>query len=145
MTYAAHRRLLVGILVLAAGCASAPPPHANQAPSGVAEQQILVMVKESAVRHYRPGPASLSGYDSAASHARSQKVAESLAHDYDLKLVGDWAMPALGVRCFLVELAPNQTPAEMAAIRPARRYPVQAATTITSTRISAALVLARAP
>jgi len=114
MTYAAHRRLLVGILVLAAGCASAPPPHANQAPSGVAEQQILVMVKESAVRHYRPGPASLSGYDSAASHARSQKVAESLAHDYDLKLVGDWAMPALGVRCFLVELAPNQTPTEMA-------------------------------
>ena len=112
MTYAAHR-FLVGIFVLAAGCASAPP-HANQAPSGSAEQQILVMVKESAVRHYRPGPASLAGYDSAAGRARSRKVAESLVHDYGLKLVGDWAMPALGVRCFLVELAPGQMPAEMA-------------------------------
>ncbi|HYL17803.1 MAG TPA: S8 family serine peptidase [Burkholderiales bacterium] len=113
MKSAAHR-LLAGILVLVTGCASGPPPVASQAPSGVAEQQILVMVKESAVRHYRPGPASFAGYDSAASRARSQKVAESLVRDYDLKLVSDWAMPALGVRCFLVELAPGQTPVEMA-------------------------------
>lgn len=60
MTCAAHR-LLVGILVLVAGCASVPPPLANQASYGVAEQQILVMVKERAVRHYRPGPESLPG------------------------------------------------------------------------------------
>jgi subtilisin family serine protease len=113
MTCAAHG-LLVGILVLAAGCASVPPPIANQTSSGLAERQILVMVKESAVRHYRPAPASLAGYDSAASRARSQKVAESLVHDYDLKLVSDWAMPALGVRCFLVQLAPGQAPAAMA-------------------------------
>ena len=106
-------RLFFGILVLVAGCASAPPV-VTHAPDGMAEQQILVMVKETAVRHYRPGPALLDGYNSAASRARSQRVAESLVHDYDLKLVSDWAMPALGVRCFLVQLAPGQTPAEMA-------------------------------
>ena len=113
MTGAAHP-LLVGILLLVAGCASVPPPVASEASAGVAERQILVMVKESAVRHYRPGPALLPGYGSAAGRARSQKVAQSLVRDYDLRLVSDWAMPALGVRCLLVELAPGQTPVEMA-------------------------------
>ena len=72
----AIHRLPVGLLLVIAGCASEPLPVANQASPGAADQQILVMVKESAVRHYRPGPASPAGYATAASRARSQQVAE---------------------------------------------------------------------
>jgi subtilisin family serine protease len=101
-------------MLLVAGCASAPTPSVNQNLPGVAELQVLVMVKENAVRHYRPGPTTVAGYSAAPGRARSQQIAESLVHDYDLTLVSDWAMPSLGVRCFLVQLAPGQSPAEMA-------------------------------
>ena len=69
------------------------------------ERQILVMLKESPVRHYRPGTNPLHAYGSGSAPASILKTAQDLAREYDFKLASDWPMPALGVRCFLAEVA----------------------------------------
>jgi subtilisin family serine protease len=106
---------LAAMLLLATGCASLPPADTAEPTPDAAEQQLLVMVKERAVQHYRPGPASLSGYGSGAARARALRTARDLARDYGLKPIDDWPMPALGVRCFLMELPRGRGAAEVAA------------------------------
>jgi subtilisin family serine protease len=104
------------LLVLAAGCSSVTPARTGSAPPDVAtEQQVLVMVTELPVRHYRPGASLLSPYGSSASRTRTLQIARDLARDHGLNPVSDWPMPALGVRCFLMELPPGQSAAEVAA------------------------------
>lgn len=106
---------LAAMLLLAAGCASLPPPGTAEPTPEVVVQQLLVMVKERAVQHYRPGPASLSGYGSGAARARAVRTAQDLARDYGLRPIGDWPMPALGLHCFLMEVPRGHEAAELAA------------------------------
>jgi len=108
--------LAVMLCLLAQGCANLAPSGSDPVQSVAAtERQLLVMVKEAAVQRYRPGSASLSNYRSGPARARTLHIAQDLAHDYELTLVSDWAMPALGVRCFLVEIAPDRPAGEVAA------------------------------
>ena len=109
----ALRAVVLLLLVTAAGCATRPAMHlAVSAESVPVEQQILVMIKESPLRRYRPGAASAPLYGASAP-PQQQRIAEALARDYELKLVSDWPMPALGVRCFLAAVPASRTQQEI--------------------------------
>ncbi|MEO8628740.1 MAG: S8 family serine peptidase [Betaproteobacteria bacterium] len=99
-------------LLTLAGCSNAPPmPPQSEAPA--TERQILVMLKESSLRHFQPGLSYGAGYRSNASASPQTRIASALAHEYRLTLVSDWSMPAIGVRCFLVEAENEASAAEV--------------------------------
>jgi subtilisin family serine protease len=108
--------LIVATLFAGAGCSSFDPlKEANPAPSIATERQILVMLKESSVRHYRPGSFPQSSYGSGPAPVNQLRTAQQLAREYGFQLISDWAMPSLGVRCFLGEVPAGQAPREMAS------------------------------
>lgn len=117
------RLLLFAVVIVclwAQGCTNLAPPRtaatqAAQVPPAIAERQLLVMVKETPLQRYRPGSLALSNYRSGPASSRTLHTAQDLARDYQLTLVSDWSMPALGVRCFLVEIAVDRSAAEVAA------------------------------
>jgi hypothetical protein len=92
--------LAFSALLLAAGC-SQLDRRARTSESG--GQQILIMIKEAQVEHYRPGADFISGYGGPR-RASARRAAEAVAAEHGLRVVDEWAMPALGVRCFVAEL-----------------------------------------
>jgi subtilisin family serine protease len=107
--------LIVATFVAGAACSSFDPPKlGNPAPGIATERQILVMLKESPVRHYRPGSFPQPSYGSGPAPMSQLRTAQQLAREYGFQLVSDWAMPSLGVRCFLGEVPAGQAPREMA-------------------------------
>ena len=57
----------------------------------------------SAPPHLRRDIDYAPGYDSRVRHGGQRRIVEDLARHYDLKLITDWPMPALGVDCFVLE------------------------------------------
>jgi len=108
--------LIVATFVTGAACSSLDPSKVESPAPGIAtERQILVMLKESPVRHYRPGSFPQPSYGSGPAPASQLRTAQQLAREYGFQLVSDWAMPSLGVRCFLGEVPAGQTPGEVAS------------------------------
>ncbi len=109
--------LIFATFVAGAACSSLNPPKVagSPAPGIVTERQILVMLKESPVRHYLPGSFSQPSYASGPVPASQLRTAQQLAREYGFQLVSDWAMPSLGVRCFLGEVPAGQVPREVAS------------------------------
>jgi subtilisin family serine protease len=94
------KEFALALIALAlAGCAAAP---VEQDAASNRDQQVLVMVEETAPARFQPGAAEPAGYSGTPSRARSLRVARKLASDYSLRLDTDWPMPALGVRCFVM-------------------------------------------
>ena len=86
------------------------PPLAIAAANGTAptaspERQILVMVKHPA-DHYRATGAFGGGYGDELGQSARQRLAKQIAHQYGLTLTDNWAMPMIGVDCFVM-LVPN--------------------------------------
>ena len=106
----------VTALVLCQGCGALPgrTPGPDRSEEAVG-RQLLVMVREQMLPHYRPGPFSSSDYGRSAGSGHALRVARSLGRDYGFELVSDWPMPALGVRCFLVQVQSGESPAALAA------------------------------
>ena len=100
MSRLVHICLALSALVLAAGC-SQLDKHAPHPELG--GEQILIMIKEPQIRHYRPGPDYVAGYGGAG-RAGARRAAEAVADANGLVVVEEWAMPALGVRCFVAQL-----------------------------------------
>jgi hypothetical protein len=92
--------LALSALLLATGC-SQLDQRARTSESGA--QQILIMIKEAQVRHYRPGADLDSGYGGSG-RSGARRTAEAVAAEHGLSVVDEWAMPILGVRCFVAEL-----------------------------------------
>ncbi len=115
------RRLLwlaVSVWFLAcAACSSVREPVLEKSPGATVAggKQILVMLKESAVRHYRPGPGLFRDYASAPAASGEMHIARELARTYGFVLVSNWPMPSIGVRCFLVEIKTDENPEDVAA------------------------------
>jgi subtilisin family serine protease len=108
--------LIVATFVAGAACSSLDPSKVESPASGIAtERQILVMLKESPVRHYRPGSFPQPSYGSGPAPVTELRTAQQLAREYGFQLISDWAMPSLGVRCFLGEVPAGQTPGEVAS------------------------------
>ena len=103
-------------LLMFAGCSNLPPAQPQQQSSTPAtERQILVMLKESSLRHFQPGLSYSANYRSTAKASPQTRIASALAHEYGLTLVSDWPMPAIGVRCFLVAAANESSAADVVA------------------------------
>lgn len=108
--------LIVATFAAGAACSSLDPPKVGSpAPDITTERQILVMLKESPVRHYRPGSLAQPSYGSGPAPMSQLRTAQQLAREYGFQLVSDWAMPSLGVRCFLGEVPAGQAPSELAS------------------------------
>jgi subtilisin family serine protease len=100
-------KALLRCLVALAGLACAATVSAQISPveTGAAERQILVMIRDTPVRHYLPNAGYGADYGKDRPSAQTRNTAEALANTYRFRLVSDWAMPAIGVRCFLAEIA----------------------------------------
>ena len=114
-----------GILALAASasflvcaaCSVIQQPVLEKTPGATftSSKQILIMLKESPVRHYRPGPGLFRDYASTPAAAREMQIARELAQTYGFVVINDWPMPSIGVRCFLGEVKADQSSEDIAA------------------------------
>ena len=109
MTLRRPLRCLAACLLLAALNARAQAPAIEDPGSGL--QQVLVMLRLPPP-HYRPDQDYPGGYDAVAGHEARRRAAGDLAHRHGLTLAQDWAMPALGVDCFVMSVAPGDSLAE---------------------------------
>lgn len=107
--------ILAAALVSGAACSTLHSrTEESPARTTTIDRQILVMLKESPVRHYRPGPIVVPGYGSDSAPASQLKTARDLAREYDFRILSEWPMPAIGVRCFLAEVGPSEAAVEIA-------------------------------
>lgn len=77
--------------------------------------RILVMLYLPAP-HFRPDANYAGGYEDDSGRSARHRIAAELAQEHDLKLDGDWPMPALGVHCFVMEETADEPPERMARI-----------------------------
>ena len=69
---------------------------------GSVQGQVLVMLR-LAPPHFRPDVDYTGSYDSRVGRDARRRVAEGLANQYELRIIDDWPMPALGVDCFVMK------------------------------------------
>ncbi len=111
----AYLLILAAAFASGAGCSALHSrTKESPAPTTAIDRQILVMLKESPVRHYRPGSIVLPAYGSGSAPTGQLKTARDLAREYAFRLLSDWPMPAIGVRCLLAEVGPGQAALEVA-------------------------------
>ena len=98
------------LCVCVAACARLDRQDDMRVDEGSAQRQVLVMLRV-APSHFRPDVDYAGSYDSRVGRDARRRIAEGLAEQYQLAIVDDWPMPALGVDCFVME-APGKTPIE---------------------------------
>lgn len=105
-------RSLVLALCLMAGVMCSVAAQETQAPPAAAaleNAEILVMLRLPAP-HFRADGYGGASYRDDAGRAARQRIAASLAREYQLEMLEDWAMPVLNVDCFRMRL-PRGKPA----------------------------------
>lgn len=102
-------------LLFAALCLLLMPIGAAGAQEPVpAERQILVMLR-LAPPHLRAGTDYGGGYGDDAARGARARIAARLARDHGLALATNWAMPMLGVDCFIMTVPATRSTAGAAA------------------------------
>jgi len=101
-----NARRAAALALVFLGAAIAPIDHAAVAATdeSASVRQILVMLR-TAPPHFRPDVSYSGSYDVRAGRDARRRIAEALATRYDLSIVENWAMPALGVDCFVMTAA----------------------------------------
>lgn len=94
--------LLLGLLLASCTTLRTGPSGQAATPDGAGDSQILVMLREAPTPRYRPGEHYATAYDHDAP-VWQRALAQRVADDYGLRLMGDWLMPAIGVRCFVAQ------------------------------------------
>jgi subtilisin family serine protease len=93
------RSLAVAVLPVAAGffapMAAAGPTRATT------DREILVMVR-IAPDHFRAGNGYSGGYGDELGSSARERIARGVAHKFKLTLVTNWAMPMIGIDCFVM-------------------------------------------
>ncbi|HXY05316.1 MAG TPA: S8 family serine peptidase [Burkholderiaceae bacterium] len=84
--------------------AQAPPIDAGE----IESRQMLVMLA-LAPAHFRPDADYGGAYDTGAGHQARRRTASELAQTYGLTVRQNWPMPALGVDCFVMEVAQDES------------------------------------
>lgn len=110
-----HRLFLLAGAVAASTACSSFDLHKTDhtTPQIATDRQILVMLREFPVRHYLPDYLPRPSY--ATNAPESQLLtARQLAREYGFRLVSDWPMPSIGVRCFLAEVFLGKTSVDLA-------------------------------
>lgn len=101
-----YLRVLLAAAVCVIACGASADPNTGSIDSGVAERQILVMLRVPPP-HFRPDTNYLGSYDAQIGRGARQRAAEGLASKFKLRVVDGWPMPALGVDCFVLEAPEN--------------------------------------
>ena len=105
--------VMVALCLGLAACAILDHRPAEMVPNqGAVERQILVMLP-LAPPHFRPDANYAGGYHSRFGRDALRRVAEQLAGEHNLQLIGDWPMPALGIYCFVMEVPPVDSAARL--------------------------------
>jgi len=110
-------RSLVLALCLLAGAMFSVAAQETQAPPVATAQEsaeILVMLRLPAP-HFRADGYGGASYRDDAGRAARQRIAASLAREYQLEMLEDWAMPVLNVDCFRMRLPPGKSAAPVLA------------------------------
>jgi subtilisin family serine protease len=81
--------------------------------SATATQQVLLLLRLPP-EHFRPESAYSGGYGDGPAHGARRRVAATLAREHGLTLVTDWALPLLGVDCFVMTVPDDQQPERVA-------------------------------
>ena len=105
------KRLLRLFLLLAAALAAgsfAPAAATGNTASAAPERQILVMVKHPA-DHYRATGGYGGSYGDELGRSARERLARRIARQYGLTLNDDWAMPMIGVDCFVMLVPDGRT------------------------------------
>lgn len=63
--------------------------------------------------HFRPGSYASPSYGSGSAPPAQMRIARELAAEHGFKLVSDWPMPSLGVRCFVAEVPEGRSPEDV--------------------------------
>ena len=98
----AHLRELLAVALCVFAFNACADPDISPVDRGTSERQILVMLRV-APPHFRPDANYLGNYNAQVGRAARQRVAEALAEKFNLRVVDDWPMPALGVDCVVME------------------------------------------
>jgi subtilisin family serine protease len=98
--------IVVALLALsAAACAPTdrrPDARVDMSVDSAATQaQVLVMLRLPPP-HFRPDVDYAGGYDARVGRDARRRIADALANRYELRIVDDWPMPALGVDCYVM-------------------------------------------
>jgi len=93
--------------------ASAPETAALQTAEG-AERQVLVLLKLPPA-HFRADQTYAGSYGDGAGQAARQRIATRLARAHGLSMVTDWAMPLVGVDCFVMQVPAGRSAEAVAA------------------------------
>jgi hypothetical protein len=98
------RRMAVAALLCVGlvACARLERQDDMRVDDGAAKHQILVMLR-AAPSHFRPDVDYAGSYDSRVGRDARRSIAEGIAAQYQLTIINDWPMPALGVDCFVME------------------------------------------
>ena len=103
-----------------AACARLDRQDDMRVDDGSAQRQVLVMLR-TAPPHFRPDIDYAGSYDSRVGRDARRRIAEGLAAQYELVIINDWPMPALGVDCFVMNSlgkAPIETVVEKLSLDP---------------------------
>jgi hypothetical protein len=98
-------RALAAVLVFglcAPAWAGAPADDVPDPVAEAARHQVLVMLRLPA-QHFRPDAAYGGGYLKDGGSAARRRLAGAIAQAHGLRLRDSWAMPAIGVDCFVME------------------------------------------
>jgi subtilisin family serine protease len=113
--------LAAALHALAAPAASAPVEDIAAAPNAASvddaatpERKLLLMLRLPAP-HFRPDASYGGNYVDDGSRSARRRIAEELAQRHKLKLLNSWAMPALGLDCYVLEAAEGEPPERVSA------------------------------
>jgi len=118
-----RRLLLLGAWAIALAAAqppamAAPGDETTTVASATAampapSQQVLLLLRLPS-EHYRPENAYSGGYGDGPAHGARRRTAAALAREHGLTLVTDWAMPLVGLDCFVMAVPDDQLPENVA-------------------------------
>jgi subtilisin family serine protease len=110
------RRLVMGLalslaslsvaLAAGGGAANAPPVDPGR--------QVLVLLR-LAPEHFRPNADYGESYGEGPGRSAHRRIAGALARRHGLTLASDWALPLVGMDCFVMTVADGQSPDAVAA------------------------------
>jgi len=96
-------------LLLISSCAGIDGRERPSAETASGGQRILIMIKETRLTHYRPGQDFGAGYGWTG-RTVARRAAEAVADEHGLRLVDEYPMPSLGLRCFVAEIPIERLP-----------------------------------
>jgi subtilisin family serine protease len=103
-------RLFAVLAAVLAFSATAPARSANLPAT---PQQVLVLFRMPPA-HVRSGPVAGGSYGDEAGRSARRRSAQRLAEAYGLDLVDGWAMPLIGLDCYIMSVPAGRSPEAVA-------------------------------